>query len=150
MASAVAVVDSLLLSDNLAERVRFLLLARATLSYHGAHNGNLALGQLAEQRRRLLLKGLKATLKQGERAVEVGGFVGSELSTVTTRLRDLQHAVLDLHRADLGTNMALPVNFSTFELWAGVFDIPENLGLVEFQQLEVAPKRLGPRLPISK
>lgn len=71
MASAFAVQDKLMLTEKMAEKMRFLAMLRATLAYH---KGLVQSGR-SEERLRLLLKGIASTLEQAERALETVGLV---------------------------------------------------------------------------
>lgn len=105
--SAVLIMDKLMLSEPLAERMRFFVFARASLGYFDTYETELKSTSATttthgEARRRLLLKGIDATLEQGERALEVGGFVANELHATLTRLQNLKHQVSEWQDRSIG------------------------------------------------
>ena len=72
-----------MVTENMAEKMRFLVMVRSTLAYHRGLKdsaGSNGAGGKFEDRRRLLLKGIGATLEQAERALETVGLVSVTVS----------------------------------------------------------------------
>ena len=73
-----------MVTENMAEKMRFLVMVRSTLAYHRGlakdSAGSNGAGGKFEDRRRLLLKGIGATLEQAERALETVGLVSVTVS----------------------------------------------------------------------
>jgi hypothetical protein len=85
MASALAIVDKLLVSDALSERFRVLALMRGTVAFLK----NVKRGDVG--RRHLAAKGIRATFEQIERALEARGFDGTEIAPIRQQLLDLRN-----------------------------------------------------------
>jgi hypothetical protein len=93
MGSVLKVMDKLMLTESLAEKMKLITFVRFTKAYrrklarNPMHNHSDTVG---EARRRLLLKGVQATLEQIERALETVGVVGEEIEATLLSLRTIR------------------------------------------------------------
>lgn len=117
MASAIAILDKTYISGRLADRMRFLTLMRATIAYYEKNQVEFLSGTHREARRRLLLKGVKATLETAERAIESGGLIGDEVQEALQRLRTIQKEVESISKSDVGTLSQHVVHFNGSRQW---------------------------------
>lgn len=147
VASAFAVLDKLLFSEALAERIRFLTLSRICHGYFEQSKQSLSSGVGAKARRSLLQKGIKAALEQGERAFEVRGLIGAEALGALEALKDLRKAVKGLEAKDLDASLVAPANLDVFTIWKGELRKPlSEIGLVDASALKGV---LGKPRPLS-
>lgn len=181
--SAILILDKYMLSDALAERMRFFVLARGTFQYLKDFRAELEMkdcdkgsGQAPEARRRLLLKGIQATLEQvecqsitllklsitvslivrfataiacvqAERALEVGGFVGVELDETVKTLRKHKKMLTVFQNQDIGAAPALSAgSFSPSKLSGLNFESEAECMQLKASESEVHPKLGKPKL----
>lgn len=141
MMSSVAILDKTLVSAGLAERMRALTICRATKAYYQANLEQIALGEERESRRMLLLIGTQAALESIERAIEVGGLIGSEAQELLLAMKQIQGAVSKLQAEDLGALADMPLSFEKYPSTTylkPVFDRSKlsnpNLSQIKFRQ----------------